>query len=72
MENKPKTYSELIRWKRDCRGISQPKLAQLVGVSVRTIANYERGTTEPRLSDLAALSKILGITPRQFFEGVGR
>lgn len=43
---------------REAAGLTQEQLAQLVGVSIRTIGNWERGTTVPK-NRLGRLRKVL-------------
>lgn len=55
---KPKsiTIGNLIRQLRTSKGLSQMKLAQMVGLSYQQIQKYENGTTQltvPRLRQLA-------------------
>jgi transcriptional regulator with XRE-family HTH domain len=49
---------ERIRAERERAGMTQPELAALVGVSPRTIGNWERGEADPRNS-LTRLEDVL-------------
>lgn len=40
---------------------SQEKLAQEMGVTLRTIQRWEKGTSEPRAGQLARLANVLGV-----------
>lgn len=51
---------EQIRAARETRGLTQSELAQLVGVSMRTVGNWERGESVPRTRE-ARLRTILSI-----------
>jgi transcriptional regulator with XRE-family HTH domain len=44
---------------RSATGLSQPDLAAKIGVHERTIRNMERGTHEPKPTDLALVLEIL-------------
>jgi len=44
------------------KGISQAKLGKEIGVTDRTISNYETGRTEPDIDATAKLCKIFGVT----------
>lgn len=48
-----------IKRARQMAGLSQGELAKLVGVSMRSIGNYERGETVPR-GALPKLQEVLG------------
>jgi transcriptional regulator with XRE-family HTH domain len=56
-----------LREARGDRAIEEVALA--AGVSVRTIANWESGSTEPDAGKLAILATTLGKPIRFFFEG---
>jgi transcriptional regulator with XRE-family HTH domain len=52
---------KIIRELRDEFGWSQFELASRVGVTPSTVYNWESGRTEPRLSQLRALSEVFGM-----------
>ena len=54
-------YAELLREERKRRGISQSKLASLVGKSRTYITALEKGQTELQLSTFIMLSRALGL-----------
>lgn len=47
---------------REERGLSQQKLADLVGVHKNTVINWETAANDPRASDLVKLASVLGCT----------
>lgn len=51
-------FSENLRQLRHSKGLSQGKLAQLLGVDQRTISSWELGICEPSLTMLAKLCEI--------------
>lgn len=51
----------LIKW-RKVRGMSQPELAEAVGVSADTLRRWEWGKQVPRLDELVRLADILNIS----------
>lgn len=51
---------ELKEWRR-LRGITMEDLAKRVGVSKVTIWKWEKGDTEPRISDMEKLRKALSL-----------
>lgn len=54
-------FGEKVRELRAAKGLSQAELAKLVGVSARTIASYEAGTSYPRYHDFyGKLAEVLG------------
>lgn len=46
------TFGEKLKALRREHGLSQPALAQAIGVSVRTIASYEAGRSYPKVRDV--------------------
>lgn len=44
------------------RGLTQPQLASIVGVALRSYQNYEQGTRKPCFDTLIALSQSLNVT----------
>ena len=54
----------MIREKKELR---QRELAELAGVSDRTIGRIERGEVDVRLSILAKISKALGVSLKEIF-----
>jgi transcriptional regulator with XRE-family HTH domain len=52
-----------LRTLRKVRGLSQPELAQKVGISPRTIARLEAGqVADPSINHVRALARALGVT----------
>lgn len=47
---------------RKIRGLSQAKLAKLLGVAQNTVSNWENGTREPDNETLKKISQLLGCT----------
>ena len=54
-------YAELLREERKRRGISQSKLASLVGKSRTYVTALEKGQTDMQLSTFIMLSRALGL-----------
>lgn len=42
-------------------GLTQKELAEILGVSNVTVVNWEKGNTEPTISQLKLISKLSGI-----------
>ncbi len=57
-------FGEKIKDRREQLQISQEQLANLIGVSRRTIITYETGTARPRENTLRKLAQALGVTQR--------
>ena len=62
-----------LRAARLAKNISQENMVSMLYGSGNlmartTLVNYERGFTEPRISDLLAISRILGCKVEYFFE----
>ena len=45
---------------RESTGLSQPRFAQLLGVSVRTLQEWEQGRAQPRHLAVAAITAAIG------------
>ena len=56
------TMTEIATWVRDVRvqtlGLTQDEFAALLGVSVRSVANWELGTTEPTVLAFRLLERL--------------
>lgn len=52
------------------KGLSQQKLAQLIGVSQKAVDYWERSVNEPKASYIIAMVRVFGITYDDFFENV--
>lgn len=64
------TFGERVRTLRKKKKLSQNALAELVGVSPRTIFGYEAGTTYPRTENiLNRLAGALDVTREALMEG---
>ncbi|HEY4028093.1 MAG TPA: helix-turn-helix transcriptional regulator [Candidatus Dormibacteraeota bacterium] len=53
------TLGEQVRTYRLRRGLTQARLAHLIGRSERWLIDVERGGVDPRLSDALALARVL-------------
>ena len=54
-------FGEKLRALRKEKGLTQAELAKLAGVGLKTITNYEKGTTYPQNREVyGTLAKILG------------
>lgn len=58
-----------IAGKRKERGMTQAELAELVGVSDKSVSKWERGVCLPDVSNYTELCRVLGITLNEFFAG---
>ena len=56
------SWHALIRSRRRCLGLRQGQLADLAGVSVRTVTAVESGKATVRLDVLSAITATLGIS----------
>jgi transcriptional regulator with XRE-family HTH domain len=61
-----------IREWRTARFLTQGELGDLIGVSYFTISNWELGVKQPRVKNLRALAKALGIRPEQIIPVEGK
>jgi transcriptional regulator with XRE-family HTH domain len=57
------TLAQRVKTRREALGISQEKLAQQMGIDRNTLWHIEAGkTTQPRLGQMMALAKALGVS----------
>ena len=64
-----RSFGRTVRYRRTKLGLSQTKLAELVGRSTATVRSWERDRTRPNDDKvLTTLAAILGIDERQLFE----
>lgn len=69
--DKTTTFSEILRFLRKQRGLTQQELAEQIGVSLETIVSYENGLRTPNARILVRLeeyfrlngAQILGLQP---------
>ena len=61
--------NDVIKEARLKRNLKQDAAAELVGVTVQTYSKWENGKTEPKASQVAKLSKILGISTNEICNG---
>ena len=59
-----------LRELRLMSGISQQELGKYLGVSFQQVQKYENGSNRVSSSRLFLVSKILGVDPSYFFEGL--
>ena len=65
-----RSFGPNLRRRRDERGYSQEKLAQLADVHRTEIGLLERGQREPKLGIIAKLAGALEVSPNVLFEGL--
>lgn len=53
---------------RIAKGLSQQKVELIAGVSKNQVGNIERGEVNVTLISILAISKALGITPKELFD----
>lgn len=58
-QNAPETLGERLRFSRDVAKLSRRELAEMTGMSARTIEHYENGTTDATYQKLCQLSEAL-------------
>ncbi len=66
------TFGSTLRKRRDVLGLSQSRLAELVGRSASTVRNWERDRATPSApADVVALAAILGVDEATLLEQAG-
>ena len=61
-ENNMKSFSEKVADARNELGLTQTQLGNAVGVSLRSILDYEKGRKKPRPGTMRRLAKALGVS----------
>lgn len=56
------TLSIRLRLAREAAGLSQEELADAVGISRRSISNYEVGLTQPNRPNMLSLALVTGVS----------
>ena len=59
-----------VRQRRWLMGMTQQQLAAEVGIKFQQIQNYETGMNRVSASRLWDISRVLGVSPSYFFEGI--
>lgn len=66
------SVGERIKYLRSEKGLSREQLAAKIGVSHRTIAHYEQGTTSPTIAMLYKIANWLQVAPQIIAFGSGK
>jgi putative transcriptional regulator len=61
------TYESSVKEYREGAGYSQEGLARELGVSRQTVANIERGVSQPRVLLAIAIGALLGVAVHDLF-----
>lgn len=64
-----KTIGEFIAVLRKANGLTQKQLAELLGVSDKTVSRWERNETAPDLSLIPVIAEIFGVTSDELLRG---
>ena len=62
MRNKRNAIGENLQMYRERRGMTRADLADAIGVTSKSIGNWERGDRDPSTSYLSALAKVLEVS----------
>lgn len=54
---------------RTMASMTQSEWAKAIGVTKQTVSNWEQGETEPRLTKLALIAKLSGMSAEQLLHG---
>ena len=61
-------YTDELKRERKSKGISLNDMAKMLGFKSKvTYYNIENGVSEPKISNIINISKILGKSPKNFF-----
>lgn len=56
-----KEYTPTLKQAREGRGYTQVEAAKLIGISVETLGNYERGKSYPDIPTLRKIEELYGV-----------
>jgi len=62
MKHKKKELKDILRQLRKENGLSRKKVGEIVGSNERNYANWEQGTSNPKIEYLIALSEFYNVT----------
>lgn len=65
------TFGKRLKRIREQKGVSQNKLAELIGVSQTIISSYECDKSKPKFEHIVPIAKSLDVSPNELF-GVSR
>lgn len=65
-----RAYAETLRRQRLQAGLSQVRLAEQAGISLRYVAALEAGTYQPTITVMLAVAQAMGLTLTQMIETV--
>lgn len=60
LEHSVKTFGERLKLARETAGLSQERLAELLGVDQVQVSKWERGSTQPRMERLQPIGAAVG------------
>lgn len=63
-------FADNLKLAREAKGLTQTELAEMVGVSQATIAQYELGTRFPLIVIAVNLEEVLGVTCKELVKGL--
>lgn len=70
LDEPPVTIGSKIKQARLNAGLKRPQLAERVGVTAKTIENWEADSAEPPLKRLKAISTVLDVPLQEFFDEI--
>ena len=65
-------FAERLRAARAAASFTQPQVSSALGYTTDTIANYERGRTEPDLADVARMARLYRVSCDWLLAGTPR
>lgn len=63
------SLSGVIKEARLAKNLKQEDAATAIGVTVQTLSKWENGKAEPKVSHVAAIAKVLGLSEREVCQG---
>lgn len=68
MQEESKKLGTNLKTLRANKNITQSQLADLIGVDKSFVSNIENGKTNPTLSTITSLAKVLGVTAAELLK----
>ena len=62
-------FGKRLKALRECRGLTQKQLANILGIEERSVSRYEETDALPRVDTAVKIAKFLGISVEEMVEG---
>lgn len=62
-------FGKRLKALRECRGLTQRKLAEILGIEERSVSRYEEKDSLPRVDTAVKIAKFFGYSVEEMVEG---